>query len=381
MLAHLDTAELRSFALANKSCNNVASIRLWHTLRIYSPTAFNPQDVSERFAAVLRDPIRARHVRKLVIGAGNWAWDRVLLEQLDCLWQAVPHIQVLLLEDLPKQSQILRVSQGFTCDLAPVIRSLAAHGGHLRLQTFKYNGWLTEGSHLHQFLLGQPHLTELIGVDMYASRPVESSTLLPSLRRLVCDEPAIATSLLANHAIELLQIRETQSCRDIMDLCSVFAARIRPLEALVLSINPKDNGSEILRAVVESIPNVRSLVLKGAVVDEEHMAILSRRLRSLTDLECEFSDGGNWRQWEIRQCLSMFGPSLVKVVGWEHPNRERKACAWVYDPKSRYVCGPSWPLFRASEARLLTELMCVSRSSEKWHPAGLKVHWRPSHGK
>lgn len=314
IIAYLDPERLRNFALASTVCNNLAERLLWRSFRIHSRERPDVQHIAARIDALLRLPHRARYVRKLTIGPCDWAWNATLLVLLPVLWKFVPCLQTLILERRPRTSLCSRHGDEFS----PVIRILAHHGDHLRLQIFQFHGWMRPGSHLYQFLAGQTQLKELRGVDLFASRPVEfDNAFLPSLRTLVCEDPYTACSLLPERLISTLEVKKLLTYDQLDAITATIARQASSLTTVILELDFPDRHpypSPCLGPLLAGIPSVKRLVITGYGGAEEDAFLLSG-LPSLEDLDCAFYpvpwDSASKAGW-----LASSGPSLKRVAIW-----------------------------------------------------------------
>lgn len=316
VLSYLDVPNLRSFALASSLSNTLAERFLWRAYHIRKSESPEQEFISERFTALIRIPHRARYVRKLVIGPCDWAWDQDLLRQLALLWPVLPRLGTLLLEMRVEGEGRPTPLRGN--EFAPVIRSLVTHGAHLQLSVFKFEGWLRPGSDLHRFLLGQPRLTELIGVDMFATRVLQlGPDFLPALQLLVCDEPTIARSLLPGRPIDVLQIRLPMTTEQLSSICAVVQHCSGSLTTIMLSLLAAlpSEGDTALQLITEHMKSVQRLVLQGVYVTEEGSFPL-RLLSNLECLECDFPwlHDGPPDENRILHWTSQFSTSLRRIV-------------------------------------------------------------------
>lgn len=234
ILEYLDSEGIRSFALANRQCNELADRRLWKVFYIRGPSA---QEVFLRCQAVIRRPRRASFIRRLVVGPCRWSWHQELLEAFSSIWRLVPQLQDLMLESpATYPSHNGAFAEGM--DYAPLFRSLLQHGQHLRLRILKCQAWLRPFSPLLHFLESQTTIRELIGVDILRTRPpVLHPTFLPSLEVLVCDRPLTAALLLPSRPLETVQIADRVSEEhDLEYLTAGFEACAGPLTDVHLDL-------------------------------------------------------------------------------------------------------------------------------------------------
>lgn len=326
IIEYLDRRDLQAFALSNSTSNALAERRLWRTYQINSRVKghkFSAHYVSEKLDALLRVPLRARYVLALTIGPCDWAWDKLMLEQLQRLWAMVPRLRNLAL----KMTTPTKSSHKRGDEFAPVLRSLADHGTHLRLDTFKYEGMMRPASHLFHFLLSQTHLKELIGVDIFPTRTTQLGLdFLPSINTLVCNLPSIACELLPRRPAKILQVRREISRIELQALGAAVKDYTEPLETLMLSVDTSDNADskEYLEALVRHFSSVQRLVIRGVMRLQEEDLHSMHYFSSLEDLDCNFICMSQWdaehvSRWAV-QLSSLQRVAIYPRLLWERDN-------------------------------------------------------------
>lgn len=205
VLENFATHDLRSFALSSTLCNDLAGQLLWQKFTI---TGNSAQEMDERCTALLKIPGGAGCITRLVIGPGRWTLNNDLLQRFGSIWPAVPRLAELILRNPPPSLNRDGTIRLF-CDPEPLIRGLLSHAQSFRLRLFEYQGWLWPQSPLHKFLCAQPTIKELIGVDMFGTRPLAYSPhFLPSLEDLRCVRPVTALHLVRDRPIRSLLIED-----------------------------------------------------------------------------------------------------------------------------------------------------------------------------
>jgi hypothetical protein len=205
VLENLATHDLRSFALSSTLYNDLAGRLLW---RKFTITGNSAQEVAERCSALLRIPGRAGRIIRIVVGPGRWALSSDLLQHFGNIWPAVPRLTELILRNPPPSLNRDGTTRVF-CDPEPLIRGLLLHAESFRLRLFEYQAWLQPQSFLHKFLCAQPTIKELVGVDMFRTRPLlYSPKFLPLLEVLRCVRPVTALHLVRSRPIRSLLIED-----------------------------------------------------------------------------------------------------------------------------------------------------------------------------
>ena len=203
VLEHVSSSDLRSLALASTLCNDLVGRQLWRKFVI---TGASTEGVAERCAALLKLPDRANRVVSLVVGPGRWKWTHDLLRQFQRIWLILPRLADLKLNN----SRLGRDCEArMGCDLEPLIRGLLPHAQRFCLRSFTYHGWLWPESPLHMFLCAQPSIVELLGVDIFTTRPLPfSPRFLPSLEALNCVRVETALNFVPKRPIRSLSVSD-----------------------------------------------------------------------------------------------------------------------------------------------------------------------------
>lgn len=330
----MDTNDIRTFARVSSSSNRVVERRLWRTFRIHSAMSSSPQEVIERCEGLLRLTHRAQIVSRIIIGPCTWSWNDQSLRYLQLLWIACPRINEIFLE-MPE----IRFHDGYKYgdkhggEFAPVFRSLATHGTHLKINVLKYEGWLIPDSPLHIFLGSQPSITRLVGTDVFATQaPPLSTGFLPSLKELVCGEFATVFTLLPGRPIVLLDIMESLSLANSQSFWEACRKTIGPLDIVKLRIGMlggeirlKGIPVDVLEGLVARLGTTRSLQICCPPLRDRDLRIL-RGLKQLRTLRCTV-----WREDLIKECPILLSPSLQELVFNKTETLKRM------DPLKQYV--------------------------------------------
>lgn len=272
-LARLE--DLRNFALCNSRCRHFTDRRLWYTFRI-APRNGEKEYILDCLQALFRLSDRARQVRRLIIGPLTWAWDEDSVAVLPLLWRVVPNLRELLFDP----PTALQENLSFGGEFAPVLRSLAQDGAHLRLEVFKHEGWLTSDSPLYDFLNSQPTITRIVGVDVYSANTfVPPTSLLPDLKSLACSSPVTARVFAPARPISSMNIKgvitleETLSLVSVLSKCDVLLQDAR-FHLPNHSADPT-HAHEALGALYDILSPVKSLAIDGLRVDNEDVDMLN----------------------------------------------------------------------------------------------------------
>lgn len=258
IVRHMDTTSLRNFSLANAVCNDLASAFLW---RQFSIVGLDASSTLEKFTFLLRLPVRASYVRRLVVGPFMFPWTKELIRLFPEIWQMLPNLQELILDSPYATVNACEFGPRLGGDFTPLLQSLAQHGCHLRLIKFKCATWLRPKSHLHLFLQSQSDLQELIGIDLTPSRLIEADPgFLPCLEVLVCHLVVTAEQLLPDRRIRTLYVYEAlKEDRFMTPLASAIRNNPHPLSRCSLLPLPKDIRSSGFATLCSSLNGVTDI--------------------------------------------------------------------------------------------------------------------------
>lgn len=240
----------------NRTWNDAVNRLLWRIFPLHTKKSQNTSRLNARLDALLRLPSRSRYVRELVIGPDTWKWDVPLLQKLALLWGVIPHLSVLVFV-YPTAQEIKNI-RGANFD--PVLRSLLAHGQHIKLNTFKTSyvplPQLLPSSVLEQFLASQPSIQRLIGVEGYESwKATAPVNFLPHLHTIRCGPE------LSRHLIPVSRDIHTfcdASCGraiEMLGLLSKSGSRVRCID-LSAFIDYGDPTDASLQQIVDLVPDL-----------------------------------------------------------------------------------------------------------------------------
>lgn len=217
----------------------------------------------------------------------------------------VPHLKALMLE-MPTIDHIDTTRGG---EFAPLLRSLVKNGSHLRLEVFKYEGWLIPGSYLYQFLLTQTGLRQLIGVDMFPTRLMDCpKEFLPSLRLLVSVYPEIAIRLVPGRHIAVLQVDKIYEAKEFQAVCLALQTCPGPLEDIGLNVSgSKIPFAEYLQTLKPCLTNTKTLRARGTTAKDGDIDLLCD-LSSLETVHLQLATC--WDPALLSSWPSRFSPSI-----------------------------------------------------------------------
>jgi len=283
--------------------------RLWCTFGICTHGKTGASRALKRCLAILRNPRRARHISKLIVGPCTWVWTPALIQYISSVWRVVPRLKALMLE-MPTIDHTDTTRGG---EFAPLLRSLVKNGSHLRLEVFKYEGWLIPGSYLHQFLLTQTGLCHLIGVDMFPTRLVDCPQgFLPKLRFLVCEDPDIAIRLVPGRPITVLQIDKMLEAKEFQAICNALGECPGPLEDIRLSVSDsRISFTACLQALKPCLTSTKALRLWGVTPKEVDIDLLGD-LHSLATIHLQ--SGMYWDPAYLSIWPSRISPSIETII-------------------------------------------------------------------
>lgn len=259
--SHLDTESLRNFSVVNLVCNDIANYFLW---KHFSIIGLDPRSVLEQFTALVRLPRRASHIQRLVIGPFRFSWTKEVMKVFPDVWGVVPNLKQLILNGPYHSADSQWSGRRLGGDFMPLIHSLARHGCHLRLRTFKCTAWLRPDSDIHRFLVCQANLQELIGVDLTPSRLIEvGPDFLPSLEVLVCHIVVTAERLLPGRHIRILHVYETlKEDHSMAPLAYALRKNPQPPHTCKLRLRPEEDEdipSLSFSALCSSLNSVKAI--------------------------------------------------------------------------------------------------------------------------
>jgi len=309
VLEYLDTPDVRGFALCSRACNEIAETRLWCTFAICSHGKTAASRAIKRCQTILRNRSRARRILKLIVGPCTWTWTPALIQHISCVWHVVSRLKMLLLK-MPTMEHTDSARGG---EFAPLLRSLVQSGTHLRLEVFKYEGWLIPDSYLHRFLMTQTGLRQLIGVDMFPTRLVDCpKAFLPSLRLLVCERPEIAIRLTPGRPISARQIDAIREEKDLLAISMALGKCPGPLEDIRLYVYGHGvSFAECLQALKSCLTGTKTLRVWGAEPQEDDINLLCD-LHSLETIHLEL--GARWDPEHLSLWPSRMSPSINTIV-------------------------------------------------------------------
>ncbi|KAF8312926.1 hypothetical protein DL93DRAFT_2156437 [Clavulina sp. PMI_390] len=279
---YLDSQSLRHLSLVNRQLNPVANRRLW---RKFNLSGADDVEFHDRCHSLARNPARSRLVQRLTVGPCVWSWGEDNLGAINSIWDRVDRLKELLLLHKPNSlhhAWSTKPSKGR--DYQPILRSMRQNATHLQLRFFHCEAWLRPQSSLLEFLRTQQCLEELVGVDVFATRPISvDESFLPLLRVLVCRRIITATLLAPGRCLKLLSIKdkvgavhELPSFVEALDACPGVLSEIHiHLDTQYLPGGQKASFArdELVERLIQRCTSVHTLALTGWVCQGRIMSI------------------------------------------------------------------------------------------------------------
>lgn len=310
--------DLRTFALSNSRCCQLAERRLWYSYRVH-PGGDADHSVLSCLKALIRLGRRTRLVRRLVIGPCSWTWNDTSLTMLPMIWRATVNLREVFLEMPDPIDRKLWYGGEF----APVLRSLTRDGSHLKLDVFKYEGWLVNQSFLFDFLNTQPSITRVVGIDVCDPELfAPPSTFLPALQSIVCSKSETVRALANGRPLNSLEIRDWTNLSDIKPLLNTLSDHLIALQSLRFRFDHTEDPNtpylitsprEALTTIIGALPSLRCLEIDPLHIEKEDLEML----KDLPALEI-LGLGGGVSDWDVEDELSAWdtvvGPSLQRMI-------------------------------------------------------------------
>lgn len=303
----LDTESLKSFSLANTSCNTIANRILWRTFKI---SGADRHEVVAHCEAISRLPRRASNIKTLIIGPWECPGDEVALKALKKAWVEIPNLRQLYLE--PRRSKVGLFGDGDHATSSPtsILRNLVAAPAHLHIRSFACSTWLRPGSTLFDFLRAHPSIRSLTGVDIFATRvPEIPHDFLPYLEALDCNRQDTAEFFTLRRRVSSLRIISAIDLAFRFDSLAKAISTSPSLSQIDIYCLDVPNTEHNIPVLLKSLAKVKVLIIRGfPFVDQSSLDI---NLPNLESLECTTSFVR--ASAEVANLAARIGPKLRRI--------------------------------------------------------------------
>lgn len=321
----MDTDSLRSFSLANNNCNIIANRALWRSFRI---TGESQAVALLQCEAILRNPRRAFHIRRLEVGPFFQPYGSGFLDKVQHVWAALPNLR-----DLSLESRLVEVGfrfhRGVQTSISPVplLRNLTMYGQTLQLEAFKCTAWLRPDSSLYEFLHAHPTIRTLIGVDIFATRvPSIPDGFLPNLETLKCNRQVTAELFVYRRSVTSLHISQAAKLPARLEYLGDMILASSTLVKLDICVFDSPTIDEHVEEFLKSLCNIKVLFVSGyRFVDRTDIDIT---LPSLEHLKC--STGIERQSPDIAELALRIGSNIrrMDLWVWKGSSRSPSPSAW-----------------------------------------------------
>ncbi|KAF8319010.1 hypothetical protein DL93DRAFT_2164713 [Clavulina sp. PMI_390] len=245
IVEYLATTELRTFALANSTCNRVANRRLWRYFYLAWSEDEDESLLDMKFLAITRNPPRTACIRSLAIVCG-WSWNEQRIALFTKALSFMTNLEDLTLLEPPR----LEASTIKGGDYSPILPFLISASqpslnkdeharDPLHLKRFHTSLLLRNlSADILQFLQTQPQLKNLSGTLVHPNCLLSiPPDVLPKLEILETPDIPTAAAWLQSRPVKHLKIQSIHECSPFSSLKKALETMSSPLEVLHMALN------------------------------------------------------------------------------------------------------------------------------------------------